>query len=51
MDFDAEGEEDFGAEDDMDMEDDALMESKRRKMNSIVESVVNSILSEDEIHA
>ena len=51
MDFDAEGEEDFGTEDDMDMEDDALMESKRRKMNSIVESVVNSILSEDEIHA
>jgi hypothetical protein len=59
MDFDAEGEENFDAEggedlegeDEMDMEDDALMESKRRKMNSIVESVVNSILSEDEIHA
>ena len=46
-DFDAEGEDDF----DMDDEEDALMESKRAKMNSIVESVVNSILSEDEIHA
>lgn len=51
MDFDAEGEDDFEGEDEMDMEDDALMESKRDKMNSIVESVVNSILSEDEIHA
>ena len=29
----------------------SINESKRRKMNSIVESVVNSILSEDEIHA
>ena len=46
-DFDAEGEDDF----DMGDEEDALMESKRAKMNSIVESVVNSILSEDEIHA
>ena len=44
-------EDDEFEDDDMSMEDDALMESKRRKMNSIVESVVNSILSEDEIHA
>lgn len=54
-DFDMEGEEDFDTEgeDDFDMDDeeDTLMESKRAKMNSIVESVVNSILSEDEIHA
>ena len=65
-DFDTEddfgGEEDFESDfenveddefedDDMSMEGDTLMESKRRKMNSIVESVVNSILSEDEIHA
>ena len=52
-DFDMEGEEDFDTENDFDMDDeeDTLMESKRAKMNSIVESVVNSILSEDEIHA
>ena len=49
-DFGAEG--DFDAEDDFDTEDDdALMEAKRNKMNSIIESVVNSILNEDEIHA
>ena len=70
MDFDAEGEEDFGETGDIEeggffhnpeYEDDeqleglpdevSINESKRRKMNSIVESVVNSILSEDEIHA
>lgn len=70
MDFDAEGEEDFEEtgdieeggffhnpeyEDDEQLEDlpdeVSINESKRRKMNSIVESVVNSILSEDEIHA
>ena len=56
-DFDAEGEDDFDAEgeDDEHLEnlpDEApINEAKRRKMDSIVESVVNSILSEDEIHA
>ena len=64
-DFDAEGEDDFDDEneDDFDDEDEdneqlenlpdeaQINEAKRRKMDSIVESVVNSILSEDEIHA
>lgn len=56
-DFDTEGEDDFDAEgeDDEQLEnlpDEApINEAKRRKMDSIVESVVNSILSEDEIHA
>ena len=49
-DFDGE-EEPVDDDDEMSMGDDALMEAKRRKMDSIVESVVNSILSEDEIHA
>ena len=53
--FDAEDEfesgEDFDSSEDFDSEDEeAIMESKRRRMNSIVESVVNSILSEDELH-
>ena len=50
-DFDAEDE--FDAEDDFDTEDEGemMMESKRRKMDSIVESVVNAILNEDELHA
>ena len=50
--------DDFGGEeepvdddDEMSMGDDALMEAKRNTMNSIVESVVNSILKEDELHA
>ena len=50
-DFDAEDE--FDTEDDFDTEDEGemMMESKRRKMDSIVESVVNAILNEDELHA
>ena len=64
-DFDTEGEDDFDTEDEDDFdaegEDDEQLENlpdeapineaKRRKMDSIVESVVNSILNEDEIHA
>ena len=56
-DFDAEGEDDFDSEGEDDehlgnLPDEApINEAKRRKMDSIVESVVNSILSEDEIHA
>lgn len=50
MDFDAEGEEDVDMEGDED-EVETVMESKRTKMNRIVESVVNSILNEDELHA
>ena len=64
-DFDTEGEDDFDteSEDDFDTEgeddeqlenlpDEApITEANRRKMDRIVESVVNSILSEDEIHA
>ena len=64
-DFDAEDKDDFNDEDEDDFdaegEDDKQLENlpdesqineaKRRKMDSIVESVVNSILSEDEIHA
>ena len=56
-DFDTEGEDDFDAEgeDDEQLEnlpdETPINEAKRRKMDSIVESVVNSILSEDEIHA
>ena len=54
-DFESEDEfesgEDFDSSEDFDSEDEeAIMESKRRRMNSIVESVVNSILSEDELH-
>lgn len=48
---DDEFEGDSDLDDDMSMEDDALMEAKRNTMNSIVESVVNSILKEDELHA
>ena len=56
-DFNDEDEDDFGAggEDDKQHEnhpdESQSNEAKRRKMDSIVESVVNSILSEDEIHA
>ena len=49
-DFDGE-EEPVDDDDEMSMGDDALMEAKRNTMNSIVESVVNSILKEDELHA
>ena len=46
-----EGDEDdeFGDEEDVDF-DDSLDEAKAAKMNSIVESVVNDILNEDELH-
>lgn len=57
-DDDFEGEDDFADEDGFDGEDDfegedeeSLMESKRRMMDSIVESVVSSLLKEDELHA
>ena len=58
-DFDGEGEEEFSEEDfeddglgDEEFEDDEEIkfESKKRFMNSIVESVVKSILKEDELH-
>lgn len=49
-DFDGE-EEPVDDDDEMSMGDDALMEVKRNTMNRIVESVVNSILKEDELHA
>lgn len=45
------GEEEPMDDDEMSMGDDALMEAKRNTMNSIIESVVNSILKEDELHA
>ena len=51
-DDDFEGEDDFADEDGFDGEDEeSLMESKRRMMDSIVESVVSSLLKEDELHA
>ena len=47
-DFDAEEDmDDFDAEEDVDI----VAESKKRIMNSIIESVVNDILNEDELHA
>ena len=49
-DFDGE-DEPVDDDDEMSMGDDALMEAKRSTMNRIVESVVNSILKEDELHA
>lgn len=47
-DSDFEGEEDFDDEEPID--DDTMFEGKRRFMNNIVESVVKSILKEDELH-
>ena len=43
-------EEDPGMEDEKVDAEDALNEAKAAKMNSIVESVVNDILNEDELH-
>ena len=45
-----EGEDDFGGEEDFEDEDSIQFESKKKFMNSIVESVVKSILKEDELH-
>ena len=46
-------EDDMDMEGDMDVDDneDMVAESKRRTMNSIIESVVSEILNEDELHA
>lgn len=41
--------DDFDSEDE-DNQTDSLMESKNRKMNTIVENVINKILKEDELH-
>ena len=63
-DFSGEGEDEFGGDEDTLGDDDDLdecgagstteptpmMEAKQRVMNSIVESVVNKILAEDELH-
>jgi hypothetical protein len=58
--FDVEGEDELDAELDSEPEDgefeendeeDMLAESKRIAMNNIIESVVNKILNEDELHA
>ena len=52
VDMDFDGEDDVDVEDDMDMDsEDVVAESKRRTMNSIVESVVAEIINEDELHA
>jgi segregation and condensation protein B len=51
MDAEFNDEDDFDTEDEFDAEEDSIMESKRRQMDKIVESVVNAILNEDELHA
>jgi hypothetical protein len=44
-------ENDFESDEDFEDEDEeAIMEAKKQRMNNIVESVVKSILSEDELH-
>lgn len=48
--FDDEEGDEFGDEKDRDWKSSSISEAKAAKMNSIVESVVNDILNEDELH-